>query len=60
MFLPKIKLNDIVEVILIDEGKSVDIQHPIHIHGYSPYIVAYQRHAKSPVWSGIGGGKVMM
>ena len=60
MILLKMKLNDIVELILIDEGKLVDIQHPIHIHGYSPYIVAYERHAKSPVVSGVGGSKLLV
>ena len=42
------KLNDVVELILIDEGFGFDIEHPIHIHGYSPYLVAYERHAKKP------------
>lgn len=53
-------MNDIVELILIDEGKLFEIQHPIHIHGYSPYIVAYERHAKDPVVSGIGGSKLFL
>ena len=42
------KKDDIVELILIDEGTTVDVQHPMHIHGYAPYVVAYERHAKDP------------
>ena len=47
-----------MEIILIDEGTLFDIEHPIHIHGYSPYVVAYERHAKDPVVSGIGAGSL--
>ena len=47
-FLNQIKKDDIVELILIDEGTTVDVQHPMHIHGYAPYVVAYERHAKLP------------
>ena len=35
-------------MFLIDEGRRFDLQHPIHIHGYSPYIIATERHAKEP------------
>ena len=35
-------------MILIDEGTTFDVQHPMHIHGYAPYVVAYERHAKVP------------
>jgi hypothetical protein len=44
----KIKLNQTVEMFVIDEGRIFDLQHPIHIHGYSPYIVATERHAQTP------------
>lgn len=37
-----------MELFLIDEGHDFDIQHPIHIHGYSPYIIAMERHATKP------------
>ena len=47
-FLNQIKKDDIVELILIDEGTTFDVQHPMHIHGYAPYVVAYERHAKDP------------
>ena len=57
-FLNQIKKDDIVELILIDEGTTVDVQHPMHIHGYAPYVVAYERHAKVPeTVFGLGGGK---
>ena len=35
-------------MFIIDEGRVFDLQHPIHIHGYSPYIIATERHAKEP------------
>ena len=37
-----------MELFLVDEGQYIDIQHPIHIHGYSPYIIAIERHADTP------------
>ena len=43
----QIKLNDTVEIFLIDEGYGFDFSHPIHIHGYSPYIIAMERHANA-------------
>ena len=50
IYLPlfQIQVNSIVEIFLIDEGVGHDISHPIHIHGYSPYIVAMERHASCP------------
>ena len=41
-------MNNVVEIFLIDEGTTFDLSHPIHIHGYSPYIVAMERHAAFP------------
>ena len=35
-------------MFIIDEGRKLDLQHPIHIHGYSPYIIATERHAIEP------------
>ena len=35
-------------MFIIDEGRRLDLQHPIHIHGYSPYIIATERHAVDP------------
>ena len=57
----QIPLNAIVEIFLIDEGKAYDITHPIHIHGYSPYIVATERHAAEPekYFGRQGAGNVM-
>ena len=37
-----------MELFIIDEGSNFDVQHPIHIHGYSPYIIAMERHATEP------------
>lgn len=41
-------------MFLIDEGyhnmedgsKGVDMQHPIHVHGYSFYVIAMERHGR--------------
>ena len=51
-----------MELILIDEGFGFDVEHPIHIHGYSPYLVAYERHTKNPkvIFSGPGSGMMFL
>ena len=36
----KVKLNQVVELILVDEAVTYDSIHPIHLHGYSFRVVA--------------------
>ena len=33
-----------VEIFFIDEGKSYDIIHPMHMHGHAFYVIAMERH----------------
>ena len=39
----KVDLNDVVEFIIIDEGKIWDANHPMHLHGYSYRVVGMDR-----------------
>lgn len=39
----QVKLNSVVEVILVDEGVTYDANHPFHIHGYQFRVVAMER-----------------
>lgn len=36
----KVGLGDVVEFVLVDEGKTFDANHPMHLHGYSYRVVA--------------------
>nr|KAF7421813.1 hypothetical protein H0235_009649 [Vespula pensylvanica] len=42
----QVKLNSVVEVILIDEGITYEANHPFHIHGYQFRVVAMERLSK--------------
>jgi FtsP/CotA-like multicopper oxidase with cupredoxin domain len=44
---PQVKLGDIVEIFLIDEGRDYDVSHPMHLHGHSFYVVAMERHGQN-------------
>ena len=35
----KVDLRDVVEFVLVDEGKTFDANHPMHLHGYSYRVV---------------------
>ena len=37
------KLNEVVELILIDKGKIFDGNHAFHLHGHSFRVVAMER-----------------
>ena len=39
-------MGEVVEIFLIDEGNHYDITHPMHLHGYSFFVVAMERHGK--------------
>ena len=58
----QLEKNKTVELVIVDEGWDFDLTHPIHIHGYSPYIVAMERRAKQPNdyfgRPAAGGGKI--
>ena len=39
----QVALGDVVEFILIDEGVVFNANHPIHLHGYSFFVVGMDR-----------------
>ncbi|XP_011135308.1 laccase-1 isoform X1 [Harpegnathos saltator] len=39
----QVKLNSVVELVLIDEGFTFDANHPFHLHGYLFRVVAMER-----------------
>ncbi|KAK3090802.1 hypothetical protein FSP39_014772 [Pinctada imbricata] len=39
----KVDLNDVVEFIVVDEGKIWDANHPMHLHGYSYRVIGMDR-----------------
>ncbi|XP_011645340.1 laccase-1-like isoform X2 [Pogonomyrmex barbatus] len=39
----QVKLNSVVELVLIDEGVPYDANHPFHLHGYQFRVVAMER-----------------
>ncbi|XP_061163506.1 uncharacterized protein LOC133172595 isoform X2 [Saccostrea echinata] len=39
----KIKLGEVVEMVLVDEGKHMDNNHPMHMHGYNFRVVAMEK-----------------
>ncbi|KAI4484871.1 hypothetical protein M0802_012999 [Mischocyttarus mexicanus] len=42
----QVKLNSVVEVILVDEGVTYEANHPFHIHGYQFRVVGMERLGK--------------
>lgn len=38
-----VKLNSVVEVIIVDEGVTFDANHPFHLHGHNFRVVAMRR-----------------
>ncbi|XP_033743202.1 laccase-1-like [Pecten maximus] len=43
----KVDLNDTVELVVIDEGKFMDANHPMHLHGHKFRVVGMDRLNKS-------------
>lgn len=41
-----VKLNSVVEIIIVDEGVTFDANHPFHLHGHSFRVVGLRRLAK--------------
>ncbi|XP_069129876.1 uncharacterized protein [Argopecten irradians] len=39
----KVDLNDVVELIVIDEGKVFNANHPMHLHGYKFKVIGMDR-----------------
>ncbi|XP_043252870.1 laccase-1-like [Colletes gigas] len=39
----QVKLNSVVELILVDEGFAYDANHPFHLHGYQFRVIAMAR-----------------
>ncbi|XP_025992935.1 laccase-1 isoform X1 [Solenopsis invicta] len=39
----QVKLNSVVELVLIDEGVPYDANHPFHLHGYQFRVVAMEK-----------------
>ncbi|XP_014666370.1 PREDICTED: L-ascorbate oxidase-like [Priapulus caudatus] len=49
VYMYKIPLGNVVEMVLIDEGVTFDASHPFHLHGYRFRVVAMDRVNKSGV-----------
>nr|XP_012152944.1 PREDICTED: laccase-1-like isoform X2 [Megachile rotundata]XP_012152945.1 PREDICTED: laccase-1-like isoform X2 [Megachile rotundata] len=43
----RVKLDSVVELILVDEGFAYDANHPFHLHGYQFRVIAMERVGKS-------------
>ncbi|XP_014604884.1 PREDICTED: L-ascorbate oxidase-like isoform X2 [Polistes canadensis] len=43
----QVKLNSVVEVILVDEGITYEANHPFHIHGYQFRVIGMERLSKN-------------
>ncbi|XP_008204291.1 L-ascorbate oxidase [Nasonia vitripennis] len=43
----QVKLNSVVELVLVDEGLPYDANHPFHLHGHDFRVVAMERLAKN-------------
>nr|XP_022321018.1 oxidoreductase OpS5-like [Crassostrea virginica] len=43
----KVDLGDVVEFVLVDEGKTFDANHPMHLHGYSYRVVGMGKVSRS-------------
>ncbi|XP_013420403.1 laccase-2 [Lingula anatina] len=43
IYLLKVKLGDVVELVLVDEGFAFNANHPIHLHGHAFWVVALQK-----------------
>ncbi|XP_060081291.1 uncharacterized protein LOC132560644 [Ylistrum balloti] len=39
----RVKVGEVVELVLIDEGKHLDNSHPMHLHGHSFRVVATEK-----------------
>ena len=49
----KVKLGEEVELVLVDEGKMQDNNHPMHLHGYKFKVVAMGKVNMKTVWTEI-------
>ncbi len=56
IYILKVALNDVVELVLVDEGRPYDVSHPFHIHGHAFYVVAMERHALNDTHIGASSG----
>jgi FtsP/CotA-like multicopper oxidase with cupredoxin domain len=39
----KVKLGEVIELVLVDEGKAMNNNHPMHLHGHSFRVVAMEK-----------------
>lgn len=39
----KVQLGEVIELVLVDEGKSQNNNHPMHLHGHSFRVVAMEK-----------------
>jgi len=39
----KVAVNDVVELVVIDEGVTFNANHPMHLHGHSFHVVGMDR-----------------
>jgi L-ascorbate oxidase len=43
----QVRLNSVVEMLLVDEGMAYDANHPFHLHGNAFRVVAMERLARN-------------
>ncbi|CAL7934818.1 unnamed protein product [Xylocopa violacea] len=43
----RVKLDSVVEIVLVDEGFAYDANHPFHLHGYQFRVIAMERVGKN-------------
>ena len=39
----KVKLGEVVELVLVDEGNTTESNHPMHLHGHTFRVVAMEK-----------------
>jgi FtsP/CotA-like multicopper oxidase with cupredoxin domain len=39
----KMALGEVIELVLVDEGKAMNNNHPMHLHGHSFRVVAMEK-----------------
>lgn len=49
----QVKLNSVVEMVLIDEGYTYDANHPFHLHGNAFRVVAMERLSRNVTIEGV-------
>ncbi|XP_045202825.2 uncharacterized protein LOC123556290 [Mercenaria mercenaria] len=43
VYLLQVGLNDVVELVILDEGETYNANHPMHLHGHKYYVVGMDK-----------------